>query len=76
MIIFKLKELIEKKEKKEKRKITMTEVSLQTGVNRTSLSKMLKPDLQHSTTTHSIEALCRYFKCRVQDLMVYVRDED
>jgi putative transcriptional regulator len=71
MILFRIKELIAEKEKLENRKITLQEVTQHTGVNRTSLSKMQNPDMRHSTTTSAIEALCRYFNCRVEDVMVY-----
>ncbi|WP_445426667.1 MULTISPECIES: helix-turn-helix domain-containing protein [unclassified Alishewanella] len=76
MIVFRIKELVAEKEKKEIRKITLTEVSAATGVNRTSLSKMLNPASRHSTTTSAIEALCKYFDCRVEDLMVYVPEDE
>ncbi|CAI3798080.1 helix-turn-helix domain-containing protein [Rheinheimera sp. MM224] len=76
MIIFRIKELVAEKERKELRKITLTEVSETTGVNRTTLSKMLNPAVRHSTTTSAIEALCKYFNCRVEDLMVYVPEGD
>ena len=75
MIRFRLKELIAEKEFREQRKVTLLEISDQTGVNRTTLSKMQNPVYKHSTTTHAIDALCRYFNCAVGDLMVYVPGE-
>jgi putative transcriptional regulator len=76
MIIFRIKELVAEKERRELRKITQTEIANSTGVNRTTLSKMLNPAVRHSTTTSAIEALCKYFDCRVEDLMVYVPEGD
>lgn len=76
MIIFRIKELVAEKERRELRKITQTEIANATGVNRTTLSKMLNPAVRHSTTTSAIEALCKYFDCRVEDLMVYVPEGD
>ena len=75
MIIFRLKELIEAKAAREGRKITMQDVASETGVNRTSLTKMANPKYRHSTTTATIEMLCDYFKCDVGDLMVYKSDK-
>ncbi|CAM3881434.1 helix-turn-helix domain-containing protein [Rheinheimera salexigens] len=76
MILFRIKELISKKEKEENRKITLNEVSEKTGVNRTSLSKMQNPHMKHSTTTQAIDALCIYFNCKVEDVMVHVPDNE
>ena len=75
MIRFRLKELIVEKEFREQRKITLIEIAEQTGVNKSSLSKMQNPANRHSTTTNAVEALCRYFDCAIGDLMVYVSDE-
>ena len=75
MIRFRIKELLAEKEFREQRKITLGEVSEKTGVNRTSLSKMQSPIMRHSTTTNAIDALCRYFRCQVGDLMVYIDDD-
>lgn len=76
MIRFRLKELLAEKEFQEKRKITLNEVAEKTGVNRTSLSKMQNPAMRHSTTTKSIDSLCQYFNCRVEEVMVYVQEGD
>lgn len=75
MIRFRIKELLAEKEFREQRKITLGEVSEKTGVNRTSLSKMQSPTMRHSTTTNAIDSLCKYFRCQVGDLMVYVDDD-
>ena len=76
MILFRIIELVAEKEKREKRKVTLAEISEHTGVNRTSLSKMQNPDMKHSTSTSSIDALCRFFDCNVEDIMVYVKDPE
>jgi putative transcriptional regulator len=75
MIIFRIRELIEAKEAKEGRKITLQEVADATGLNRTSLSKMQNIEFKHSTTTAAVESLCVYFDCKVEDVMVYVADD-
>lgn len=75
MIRFRLKELIVEKEFREQRKITLLEIAEKTGVNRSSLSKMQNPANRHSTTTRAIDSLCKYFRCQVGDLMVYIDDD-
>ncbi len=75
MIRFRLKELVVEKEFREQRKITLLEIAEKTGVNRSSLSKMQNPANRHSTTTQAIDSLCRYFRCQVGDLMVYIDDD-
>jgi DNA-binding Xre family transcriptional regulator len=54
------------------RRVGWREVAEATGVHRTTLSKMLNP--KGFNTTDNIGALCAYFGCRVEDLMVYVPD--
>lgn len=76
MILFRIKELIAEKEKRENRKVTQLEISQHTGVNRTSLSKMQNPDMKYSATTSAIDALCRYFDCKIEDILVYVKDPE
>ena len=76
MIRFRIKELIAEKAFREHRKITMSEVAAETGVNRSSLSKMTNPQTEHSTTTASINALCKYFGCKVEDVMVYIAEKE
>lgn len=74
MIRFKLNERIADKQFNEKRHITIKEISEATKINRMTLSKILNHP-SHSTTTDNIERLCKYFKCNVEDLMIYIEDE-
>ena len=69
MIVYKIKELIAKKELAECRKILLSEVSEKSGVNRTALSKMMNPEFQYTTTTKVIDKLCGYFECEISDLV-------
>ena len=39
------------------------------------LNLLVRPSGKHSTTTNAIEALCRYFDCKVEDVMVYQPDD-
>lgn len=75
MIRFRLAERIADKEFRERRQIQLVEVAAGSGVGRMTLSKLLN---HHgaSIRTESVDRLCRYFDCRVEDLIEYVKDED
>ena len=68
MIRFKLGEMIEKKQFAEGRRVTINEIATSTGLNRMTLSKILNLK-GYGTGTETIDRLCEYFKCDVQDLM-------
>ena len=74
MIRFKLAEQIEKKQFKESRRITIQEVAEATGVNRMTLSKILNHK-GHSTGTDTLDRLCSYFACRIEDLVEHMPNE-
>lgn len=71
MIRFKLKELITEKSFQEGRRITLQEVAESTGIHKTTLSKIQQPS-GHNVTTSSLDALCAYFDCKIQDLVEYI----
>jgi putative transcriptional regulator len=71
MIRFKLGEMMEKWQFVEGRRLTVSEIATATGLNRMTLSKILNQK-GYGTSTETIDKLCQYFKCEVQDLMVYV----
>ena len=75
MIRFKLGEMIEKKQFSEGRRVTINEVAVATGLNRMTLSKILN-QRGYGTGTDTVDRLCLYFNCRVEDLMEHVADED
>ena len=72
MIRFKLKEQMAEKEFQEARRITLLEVADATGIGRITLSRMLKPGAVVRTDT--INALCAYFGCRLEDLVEFIAD--
>ncbi len=73
MIRFKLKERIADKEFREDRRVTLLEVSEETGIGRMTLSRMLKPGAVVRTDT--LDKLCEFLECRVEDLAEYVDSE-
>ena len=73
VIRFKLAEQIEKKQFRESRRITMQEMSDATGINRSTLSKLLN-QRGYSTGTDVLDRLCTYFGCSIADLAEHVPD--
>jgi len=74
MLRFKIKELIERKEFKENRRITINEVADSTGINRMTLSKIIN-HRGHSTVTDNLDKLCTYFECDIQELVEHIPDD-
>lgn len=71
---FKIKELLERKEFKENRRITINEVAESTGINRMTLSKVIN-HRGYSTVTDNLDKLCAYFECKIEDLVEYVSED-
>lgn len=71
MLRFKLAERIADKEFKERRRITALEISEATGINRMTLSKLMN---KHGANvqTESLDRLCTYFACRIEELVEHV----
>ena len=73
MLKFKLRERIAAKEFKEGRRISLSEVADTTGIGRITLSRMLNRGTNMRSDT--LERLCAYFDCRIEDLVEYVPDD-
>lgn len=74
MIRFLINELLSDKQFKEGRRITLVEVSEATGINRMTLSKMINHK-GYSAVTDNLDKLCRFFNCKIEDLVEYIPDE-
>jgi DNA-binding Xre family transcriptional regulator len=74
MIRFKLGEMIEKKQFADGHRISITEIATATGLNRMTLSKILNQK-GYGTGTETIDRLCSYFACKVEDLMEHIPEE-
>jgi len=74
MIRFRIQELLAEKQFKDGRRVTMSELSEATGINRGTLSKMVNQK-GYSTVTNNIDLLCNFFDCQVEDLMEYVNEQ-
>nr|WP_206026787.1 helix-turn-helix transcriptional regulator [Rubrivivax benzoatilyticus] len=66
-------EQLEKKQFRDSRRITLQEVSDATGINRSTLSKILN-QRGYSTGTDVLDRLCTYFGCPVADLVEHLPD--
>lgn len=73
MIRLRLAELLAEKAFQEKRRIEWKEVAEHTGMHRTTISKMLNIP-GYNASLENLDHLCRYFRCQVGDLAVYVED--
>lgn len=73
MIRFKLAEQIERKQFRESRRITMQELTDATGINRSTLSKMLNQK-GYSTNTEFLDRLCGFFDCKIEELVERLPD--
>jgi len=74
LIRFKIKELIAKKEFAEDRRITIADVAKAAGVHRMTISKMIN-QRGYVTNTDTLNRLCEYFGCRLDDLAEYEPDQ-
>jgi len=73
MIRFRIKELVADREFKEGKRLTFEEIAHATGIHRTTLSKVAG-QRGYNTTTDNIDKLCKYFGCKVGDIMEYIPD--
>lgn len=71
MIRFRLAEVMAEYSFRKGKRVEWQEVSKATGIHRSTLSKMVN-SRGYNSTTDNIDALCAFFECRVEDLMVYV----
>ena len=66
----KFKELLLRHQLKINRQITMSEIAAETGVSRPQLSK-LKINPTENTTIRTIEKLCIFFNCSLDDMIEF-----
>jgi putative transcriptional regulator len=75
MIRFKLKELLAEKSFQEGRRVTLEEVSKETDIHRTTLSRISNVK-GYNVTTDILDKLCAFFDVQVSDVAVYIKDTD
>ncbi|MBU0539675.1 MAG: helix-turn-helix domain-containing protein [Gammaproteobacteria bacterium] len=74
MIRILFKQLLDEKSFREKRRITVGEVSEVTGISRATLTRVANVP-GYNTNTDTINALCGYFECEPKDLLRYVEGD-
>jgi len=74
MIRYRFNELLLEKQRRENQRITLLEVARETGINRNTLSKIADPRGRHVASTNTLEKLCAYFCCTLQELVEYIPD--
>ena len=74
MIRVLLKQMLDDKSFKEKRRITLNEVSELTGISRATLTRVANVP-GYNTNTDTIDALCIYFECQPGDLLEFHSEE-
>ena len=70
---FKIKELIARREFDEGHRITLIDIAEATGIHRMTLSKIVNHK-GYSTGTDKLDSLCKYFGCRIEELVEYLPD--
>lgn len=75
MIRIRLPELIAARAFSEGRRIELGEIADKTGIHRSTLSRMLHTR-GYNLTMSNLDRLCRHFRCKVEDVIVYVPDEE
>jgi len=73
MIRFRLKELIADKGFQEGRRVTIDEVAKETGIHRTTLSKIANQK-GYKTNTEVLDKLCDFFAVEVGQIAEYIED--
>lgn len=71
MLRFKLKERIADFEFRERRRLALGDIAEATGIGRATLTRMNRGA---SVRTDTLDRLCAYFHCRIEDLVEYVAD--
>ena len=74
MIRFHLKELIADREFHTGKRLTFDEIANETGIHRTTLSKIAN-QRGYNTTTDNLEKICSFFGCPIEKLVEYIPAE-
>ena len=71
MLRFRFQELLAQKSRRENRRITRAEIAEATGISIQVLSSLASPDRKIVTNTAFVESVCRYFGCKIDELIVF-----
>lgn len=73
MIRLLLKQKLDDKAFRERRRITLNEVSREAGISRPTLTRIINT-VGYNTNTDTINALCNYLECSPGELLLHVPD--
>lgn len=74
MLRFRLQELLADRQFRDGAKVTLSELSEATGINRVTLSRMVN-QRGYNTVTVNLDLLCQFFGCRIEQLVEFVPGE-
>lgn len=75
MIRVLLKQMLDEKSFRERRRITLGEVSQETGISTATLTRVAnRPG--YNTNTDTIDRLCWYLGCTPAELLQYIPEDD
>ncbi|NLS14235.1 helix-turn-helix transcriptional regulator [Vibrio sp. SM6] len=74
MIVYRVKELMERKPLHNGRKVTLSYLAEQVGIQSSAMSKIAN-NKGYNTSMTTVEALCRFFECKIEDVVEYVPDK-
>jgi len=75
MLRFRLKEMIANKEFECDQRLTIGDIAKETKINRMTLSKMINHK-GCNVGTDKLDKLCKFFGCKVEDIVEYIPDEN
>lgn len=75
MFRYRLAELIAERRFQEGKVVTITEIAEATSVSRRILSAIYNNKRDANPTAETLDKLCRYFNCRIEQLVEYIPDE-
>lgn len=71
MLRFKLKERIADAEFRQRKRLALGDIAEATGIGRATLTRMNRGV---PVRTDTLDRLCAYFGCRIEDLVEYIAD--
>lgn len=74
LIRFHLKELLARREQALGRRVTLDEIAKETGIGRNTLSRIADPG-GYNATTDTLDKLCNYFGCRLDELVEHISEK-
>ena len=73
MIKYKIKELVKQKSERDGKKLTLSFLANEVGIQSSAMSKIAKNTGYHTSIT-TLEALCKFFECSIEDVIEYIPD--